>query len=330
MLSTLLPILTALLALPFAVLVVVRWRSKHRPYLLLWAIGIITYGLGAAAEGVFKVVGWQPLLFRIFYLCGAILTAAWLGQGTLQLLGKRPWPQISLALLTVLSLGGVFEVSRAALEPTFMSDRVGTVEGLNGVSADAALQLAATAVQPAAGAVSDVWARAVAVRGGLTTPAATPPERLAWGLRRGDVAVGTAQMLEDLGIRSMANAPATGTLWVTQGARVVGRITLLPPTELNGSAIIRTTSNARTITPFFNVYGTLGLAGGAIYSAYLFFRKGVLFHRMVGNILIAVGALSPALGGTLSKAGFPYAVQVSNLIGIIIIFVGFLQATRAD
>ena len=97
---------------------------------------------------------------------------------------------------------------------------------------------------------------------------------------------------------------------------------------MNGSAIMRGTSNARAITPLFNVYGTLGLAGGAIYSAWLFFRKGVLYHRMIGNVLIATGALAPALGGTLSKAGFPYAVQVSNLIGIVIIYAGFVQAVR--
>ena len=99
---------------------------------------------------------------------------------------------------------------------------------------------------------------------------------------------------------------------------------------MHGSAIVRTTSNARTITPLFNVYGTLGLAGGAIYSAWLFFRKRTLYYRMLGNVLIATGALAPALGGTLSKAGFSHAVQVSNLIGIVVIFAGYLQATRTD
>ena len=34
-----------------------------------------------------------------------------------------------------------------------------------------------------------------------------------------------------------------------------------PALELNGAAIVRTTSNARSITPFFNVYGVLTLAG---------------------------------------------------------------------
>jgi hypothetical protein len=119
-------------------------------------------------------------------------------------------------------------------------------------------------------------------------------------------------------------------VYVVQGDAVRGAIELRAPTELHGSAIDRSTSNARTITPLFNIFGTLGLAGGAIYSSWLFFRKRTLYNRMIGNVLIAAGALAPALGGTLSKAGFSHAVQVSNLIGIIVIYAGYIQATRSD
>lgn len=325
-----LPLLTAMLAVPFVALVAARWRARRRPYLLLWAIGIATFGLGAAAEGLFHLFGWHALFFRAYYLCGAILTAAWLGQGTLQLLGKRPWPQFALVVLTLLSLYGVFEVGRAELEPAFMSDRIGAVRGLSGVSDAEALALAANAVAPAPGSIADVWARALAAKGGVTQGAASELERLPHGLRRDGVAVGTSEMLEALGIAT-PDVVVNGTpVWVVRGDTVAGVVELLPPAELNGSAILRTTSNARSITPLFNVYGTLGLAGGAIYSSWIFLRKQVLRDRMIGNILIATGALAPALGGTLSKAGFPYAVPLSNMIGIVIIFIGFLQATRSD
>jgi hypothetical protein len=135
-------------------------------------------------------------------------------------------------------------------------------------------------------------------------------------------------VVEDLGFELPSSERAA--VYVIQGDAVRGAIEMLDPTELHGSAIERSTSNARTITPLFNVYGTLGLAGGAIYSSWLFFRKRTLYHRMIGNVLIATGALAPALGGTLSKAGFSHAVQVSNLIGIIVIYAGFIQATRTD
>ncbi len=332
MLSLLLPGLTAILAASFAVGVVRRWLHNRRPYLLLWAIGIGAFGLGSAAEALFALAGWNPFVFRMYYLCGAILAAAWLGQGPVQLLGRRPWPQVSLVALILLSLYGVYEVARAQLEPAFMSRRIGGLVGVGQTPPDEVLRLAGATVATPNGALMDAWARAIADRAGVNYRDVTgDPERIPYGLRRGDVAVGTARMLESLGVDDPSAAQAPSTLiYVVQGNDVRGSIELLPPAEMNGSAIIRNTSIARSITPIFNVYGTLGLAGGAIYSAYLFFRKRTLYYRMLGNVLIAAGALAPALGGTLSKAGLPYAVQISNLIGIAIIYAGFLQGTRTD
>jgi hypothetical protein len=331
-LTILLPALTAVLAGVFVTAVVRRWRRNRRPYLLVWAIGITAFGLGAVAEAAFGLLGWNALFFRLYYLCGAILAAAWLGQGTIQLLGRRPWTEISLAVLAILSLYGVYEVARARLEPAFMSTELGVVAGFDGTPTDEVLRLAGTAIATPNGALMDIWARTIADRAGIDYRAVTErPERIPFGLRRGDMIVGTAHVVEELGFAAPPIAPSGGTpVYVIQGDTVRGAIGLLEPAELHGSAIVRGTSNARSITPLFNVYGTLGLAGGAIYSAWLFFRKRTLYNRMIGNVLIASGAIAPALGGTLSKAGFSHAVQVSNLIGIIVIYIGFLQATRRD
>jgi hypothetical protein len=330
--SVILPSITALFATIFVVAVVRRWLHNRRPYLLVWAIGITAFGLGAAAEAAFGLFGWNPLFFRIYYLCGAILTAAWLGQGTIQLLGRQPWTEISLGVLVLLSLYGTYEVVRARLEPAFMSTRIGAVVPFDGTSPDELISLAGTAIAAPNGALMDLWARAVADRAGVDYRAVrTAPERVPFGLRRDNTSVGTRQMVEAAGIRPEAAPGIVETpVYVVRDDTLRGAIELLPPTEMHGSAIVRATSNARSITPLFNVYGTLGLAGGAIYSAWLFFRKRILYHRMIGSVLIATGALAPALGGTLSRAGIPLAVQVSNLVGIVVIFIGFLQATRTD
>lgn len=81
------------------------------------------------------------------------------------------------------------------------------------------------------------------------------------------------------------------------------------------------------LTILLNIYGTLTLVGGALYSAYLFWRKEILSNRMFGSILIAVGGLSPAMGGTFLKAGLFDFLYVSELAGIIIMFIGFQLAT---
>jgi hypothetical protein len=94
--------------------------------------------------------------------------------------------------------------------------------------------------------------------------------------------------------------------------------------ELSGHAII--TPGVRSLTPFFNLYGTVTLVGGALYSAWIFWRKRVLLHRTIGNILIAVGALLPAFGGTFSRFGIPGALYISELLGAMLLFIGFLRA----
>jgi len=69
--------------------------------------------------------------------------------------------------------------------------------------------------------------------------------------------------------------------------------------------------------------------GGAIYSAYIFWRKRVLFNRMIGNILIAVGALMPAMGGTFLKLGLPDWLYLSEFLGVVLMYIGFIQATAS-
>ena len=81
-------------------------------------------------------------------------------------------------------------------------------------------------------------------------------------------------------------------------------VSLHTGSELSGHAIV--SGGVRVLTPFFNVYSTVTLVGGAIYSAWIFWRKRVLYHRFIGNILIAAGALLPAFGAAsagLASAG---------------------------
>ncbi|MQC25903.1 MAG: hypothetical protein DWG76_00420 [Chloroflexi bacterium] len=82
------------------------------------------------------------------------------------------------------------------------------------------------------------------------------------------------------------------------------------------------------LTIILNLYGTITLAGGAIYSAYLFWRKQVLQQRVVGNVLIAAGALLPASGGASVLAGVADWHSLSLLLGVILLYAGYVVATR--
>jgi len=83
----------------------------------------------------------------------------------------------------------------------------------------------------------------------------------------------------------------------------------------------------RLTTPFFNIYGLLTLVGGAIYSAYLFWRKRVLPNRVIGNILIAAGALLIGTASTLTRLATASFCTWVNCFAVLM-FIGFRVAAR--
>lgn len=223
-LSAYLPLFSSVVTFVFAAFVLQRWLERRRSHLLIWGVGLLMYATGGLMEALYGFFGWHPLVFRLWYLFGAVLVAAWLGQGTVYLLIRRRVAGVRLAhvLMAVLLLGSLFAAYRvfsAQLDPS--------------------------------------------------------------------------QMLRG---------------------------------ELSGHAII--TPGVRVLTPFFNIYGVLMLVGGAIYSAWIFWRKRIMLNRTIGNILIATGAMAPAFGGALQRFGIPVALYMGEFIGAVLMFTGFLYATR--
>jgi hypothetical protein len=79
----------------------------------------------------------------------------------------------------------------------------------------------------------------------------------------------------------------------------------------------------RLISPFFNLYAVIFLVGGAIYSAVKFRGHDNLRHRYLGNIWIAVGAILPGIGGSLTRAGYVEALYITELVGLLAIYRGY-------
>lgn len=95
--------------------------------------------------------------------------------------------------------------------------------------------------------------------------------------------------------------------------------------------IMPTVSEGATIrltTPFFNIYGLITLVGGALWSAWLFLRKQVLPNRVIGNVLIAVGALSIGLASTLTRLGYGGYLYLGELVAAVLMYSGFVLAAR--
>ncbi len=212
----LLPLVSCVVSLIFAVTVLDQFFARRKLYQLVWAIGLFMYFISTGTEFWVGAWGLNEIIYRLWYLVGAIFVAAYLGMGTLYLLTPRRIAHIIMVVLLVASLYAVFKVFTASID-------LSTLQGLSG--------------------------------------------------------------------RAMP-----------QGVRL--------------------------LTPFFNTFGLLALAGGAVFSAWVFWRHRLMPHRMVSNILIAVGAMLAALGGTLASFGVsPGMARPSlELVGIIIIFIGFLRS----
>src|SRR4030065_419073 len=99
-----LPILSTIITFIFTAAVFNRFRVKHGLHLLFWSIGLLLYGIGTLTE-VIMLFTYNELALKLWYLSGAMLTAAWLGQGTVNLLVRRRGVASTLTvILTVVSL----------------------------------------------------------------------------------------------------------------------------------------------------------------------------------------------------------------------------------
>lgn len=79
-----------------------------------------------------------------------------------------------------------------------------------------------------------------------------------------------------------------------------------------------------------NAGGTLVLVGGLIWSAWRFWRLRIQRNRMVGCLLIALGALTVAAGGTLTRLGDPAYLYIAMSVGIALIFGGYVQTRKPE
>lgn len=142
----------------------------------------------------------------------------------------------------------------------------------------------------------------------------------------------------------LGGAPlAQGTVYLLMKRRVANRLTaavatlviiaaacvLLSPINYAAVEPYRLTGRVlewqwvRRFSPFINLYAVTFLIGGAILSAVRYRRRRESHHRYVGNLLIAIGALLPGIGGTFTRFGHTEVLYVTELIGLLFIYAGF-------
>lgn len=70
--------------------------------------------------------------------------------------------------------------------------------------------------------------------------------------------------------------------------------------------------------------GSVVLIGGALWSAWIFFTKRHNGRRAIANVIIALGVIIVAAGGTATFTGASGILELANLAGLAVMFAGFL------
>jgi len=96
--------LAALCALVAAVFIFDQHLNRPRPHKLLWSLGLLFYAIAAAAAFAGAASHWTVADYKIWYFFGGVMTAAYLGLGTLYLLGPRRVGHIATAIAVIISV----------------------------------------------------------------------------------------------------------------------------------------------------------------------------------------------------------------------------------
>ena len=110
------PLLAAVIAAAFTVVLARRFVSRRRPHEGVWALAMAMFAVGSFAMFLGVVSGWEPTEYRMYWLFGAVLNVPYLFQGEAYLLAKRrAWAHALLGVQVVVSAFAAVEVWRATL-----------------------------------------------------------------------------------------------------------------------------------------------------------------------------------------------------------------------
>jgi hypothetical protein len=84
----------------------------------------------------------------------------------------------------------------------------------------------------------------------------------------------------------------------------------------------------RMFSQVVNLYAVVFLIGGAVLSALRYSADPSTRHRMWANVLIAIGAILPGIGGTATRMGHVEVLYVTELVGMLLTWAGYRMSIR--
>jgi hypothetical protein len=104
------PLIAAAVSTTFAVLLLRQYPRKRRIPQLAWGVSLAMFAVASFVVMYGTTQGWDPTLYRLFYLFGAMLNVPWLALGSVALLNKRELTLPALAIVVVITVFGFLKV----------------------------------------------------------------------------------------------------------------------------------------------------------------------------------------------------------------------------
>jgi hypothetical protein len=322
-LNVALPLASSLLSFVFFAFLIDQWRERRRTYQLVWAAGMLWYGLSAGTEFIGGAFGWSELLYRAWYLIGAIWVAGWLGLGTCFLLART---RFGYAYAVSLLLAGLFtylswiryQYADSGVAPLLYFG-VGVVLAIGIV------------VMTWRGDARWPWLAASAIVGGSVlsavlvslVPLAAPgyvvdPKT---HIPTGELYPGYIRLLTPFFNITGAFALVLGALFSAYEFMPKRRIIRY---RLSRSQPFRAwLANLLLAVVAVPVNLVASLPGAVANLA-----RGRLHSRVPATILIAIGGLIPAITSGLNRFGDTSGFFVGELLGVVFLFLGFLVSVE--
>lgn len=112
------PIFTTLFSAYFFREIFRHYQYRKTTYLLWWSLGVLTFGLGTVAESINILIGWSIPNVRYWYIVGALLGGFPLAQGSVYLLMKKRFADISsVFFVSLIIVSSVFVILTPIIIP---------------------------------------------------------------------------------------------------------------------------------------------------------------------------------------------------------------------
>jgi hypothetical protein len=318
-LEVVLPAITSLLALVFAVALFDQWRERRGGFQIIWTIGMLFYGVAAGAEALAGAGGWNELLYRTWYLTGAVWTAGWLGLGTAFLLGRT---RFGYSFALCLFLAGLFTFL-VRNRPEYAG--AGTIPLLYFIGAGVlALAVAVETYfqndrwpQLAAGAVVGASLLSVVLMATTVLPAPGYAVDAATGMPVASLLPAELRLLTPFLNITGAFALILGAVFSTYVFMPKRRVLpySLDPDQPGDEFLFNL-----LIAPVAILVNLVASLPGTIRAL----TRGRIHSRVPATILIAIGAFIPTLTDSLNRFGTTDLFQLGKFLGVVFLFAGFL------